>query len=170
MFVFYVVGRGGGGDSWAALNQFYQELGDTFHHPLLRIASLDVRQSPRLHANAVGAHIITGAARATVATGRVAVAIGEADVAALLADGARRRSCETEQCRETALMSRRARRCGFASMACQCMPSTLSWRAQATNAGGVLDFKVERAAKVSVCASAGSRIARIDGAKALGVC
>ena len=89
-------GRGGGGDSWAALNQFYQELGDTFHHPLLRIASLDVRQSPRLHADAVGAHIITGAARATVATGRVAVAIGEADVAALLADGARRRAVQAE--------------------------------------------------------------------------
>ena len=98
MFVFLRrgEGRGGGGDSWAALNQFYQELGDTFHHPLLRIASLDVRQSPRLHADAVGAHIITGAARATVATGRVAVAIGEADVAALLADGARRRAVQAE--------------------------------------------------------------------------
>ena len=39
----------------------------------------------------MGAPIITGAARATVATGREAVAVAEAGVAALLADGARRR-------------------------------------------------------------------------------
>ena len=75
-------GRGSRGGE-AALNQFSQELGDTFQSPLLRGASLD--------ADAVGARIIAGATRATEATGREAVAVAEADVAALLAAGARGR-------------------------------------------------------------------------------
>ena len=69
----------------AALNQFSQELGDTFPSPLLRGASLR-------DADAVGARIPAGATRATEATGREAVAVTETSVAALLADGARRRS------------------------------------------------------------------------------
>ena len=45
----------------------------------------------------MGAPIITGAARATVATGREAVAVAEADVAARLAAGTRRRSCASSR-------------------------------------------------------------------------
>ena len=160
-------GRGGGGDSWAALNQFYQELGDTFHHPLLRGASLR-------DADAVGARIPAGATRATKATGREAVAVAEADVAALLANGARRRSrragrCETSghRCRAQAHASRRASQMAVLRWRVSTMAL---WRARRTDAGGVLDFKVERAAKVSVCASAGSRIAQIDRVRDLGVC
>ena len=81
MFVFYVVGRGGGGKVVGSAQPVFIMSWGTHFRSSAAGASLDT--------DAVGARIIAGATRATKATGREAVAVTKADIAALLAAGAR---------------------------------------------------------------------------------
>ena len=84
VFKFFTSWGGEGGRGRSSAQPVFSRAGGHFPSPLLRGASLR-------DADAVGARIPAGATRATKATGREAVAVTETSVAALLADGARRR-------------------------------------------------------------------------------